>query len=134
MGEAARPAIPQIEKALNDSEPHIRLNAAHALWRMDRQKHIVSILKDRLESEENWDRLSLINPVSSRIFLLNTAKELEPGCRAHPRRPTAACQTTNSIKPSLIPAPSRWLALPAMRRKTLLDRNVTCVAMAIPEN
>ncbi len=78
IGPAARPSIPEIEKLLTNREPMIRLNAALALWRIDRRKEIVQVLKSWLESEKNWDRLAFVNAASTRIYLLNLAKELGP--------------------------------------------------------
>lgn len=117
IGPAAAVAIEPIGKFLTSKDDNIQLNAALALWRIDRQKPINAVLKDRLDSEEHWARLSLLNPVPTRLHLLQLVKEV--GAEAGSLRPSvskyvddpnpqlrkAAAEALAVIQPSKIASP-----------------------------
>ncbi len=81
IGPAARSAVPQLEKLKDHPDPMIQLNVARALWRIDGQTLLVSVLQDRLTSDDHWDRLSLLNRTTSLTALFQAAMELGPEAR-----------------------------------------------------
>jgi HEAT repeat protein len=85
IGPAARAAVPPIEPLLRNSDPMLRFNAALALWRIAGRNEVVEMLKNRLESERDWDRLSRMNETQMRGYFLEVVKEL--GGEAKPLLP-----------------------------------------------
>lgn len=61
LGESAAKAAPQLEAALSDSKPAVRVAAADALLRIGRDEPALPVLIDAMKDQNEWIRLQAIN-------------------------------------------------------------------------
>ena len=119
LGAKAKPAIPALTDLLADSKDEVREAAATALWKIERNPHVVPVLVDRLENARDYQTcvrvlkiLSEIGPAAKAAVPVIARKIEEPGVSFVPRTVDLgqlALETLTKIDPTAAAAARRRL-------------------------